>query len=132
MNKHEGSGAGQSGGGPKQPQEEPRQSRTDHARALAISAALVVLFFVVHVLVLVLVDPLKILPLSKLNAYAASIIPLGMGLVFCYDAIVNFLRIEKRSAVQFAWFLVAILFGSFSIHGLLGFILFVIRHPPAF
>lgn len=130
MNKQPG-GGGQGGGEPR-PEREPRQSGVDPARALAISSALIVFFFVVHVLVLVLVDPLKVLPLSKLNAYAASIVPLGAGLVFLYDAVTNFLRIEKRSAVQFAWFLLAVLFGSFSIHGLLGFILFVIRHPPVF
>lgn len=135
MKKQEDGGDGAGGrkgsGEPERPEKESPQSRGSHARALATSSALVAIFFLLHVLILFLVDPLKILHLSKLNAYATSIIPLAMGLVFFLDAITNFMRIESRSAVHLASFLMAVLFGSFSIHGLLGFILYLMRHPPA-
>lgn len=129
----DGGGHGNDGRGPpKGPENSSPRAGGSHARALAISSALVVAFFLLHVLLLLLVRPWNVLPLSKLNAYAVSCIPLGMGLVFFFDAITNFIRIEARSAVHFAAFLLAILFGSLSVHGLLGFILYLVRHPPAF
>ncbi len=129
--KNQGEDDGRQGG--SEPRDPKKGSpRAGSARALAISAALVVSCFLVHVLVLVLVDPFKVLHLSKLNAYALSSIPLAMGLVFSFDAITNFLRLGSRSAAHFVSFLLVILFGSFSVHGLLGFILYLVRHPPGF
>jgi hypothetical protein len=123
---------GRDGGEPREPGKGPLPATHDVARALSISATLVVLCFVVHILVLVLVDPLRVLPVSKLNAFALSSIPLAMGLVFAFDAITSFMRLEARSAGHFVAFLLVVLFGSFSVHGLLGFILYVARHAPAF
>jgi len=128
MKKLEGS-RGQSGGEPNDPEKSPQARRS---RVLVISSALVVTCFLVHILVLFLVDPLKVLHLSKLNAYAISSIPLGMGLVFSFDAITHFMRLESRSALHFVSFLMVVLFGSFSVHGLLGFMMYLVRHPPAF
>lgn len=134
MNERDDRGGGRDG---REDGDEPggpgnAASQRSRARALAVSTALVVFLFLVHILVLFLVEPLKILRLSRLNAYAMSIIPLGMGLAFFVDAITSFVRLETRSTRHFAIFLLAALFGSLSIHGLLGFFLFVIRHPPAF
>jgi hypothetical protein len=120
------------GGPPERPENGSPWSPGSPARALALSSAVVTICFLLHVLILCLVEPLKILYLSKLNAYATSIIPLGIGLVFFLDAIRSFIRIESRSAVHFVLFLLAVLFGSFGIHGLLGFLLYLMRHPPAF
>jgi hypothetical protein len=127
----DGSG-GQGRGERDRPERDEPPSGVDHARVLALSSALVVMLFLAHVLVLVLVDPLKILHLSKLNAYAVSSVPLAMALVFAVDAIESFLRLEARTAWHLAWFLLVVLFGSFSVHGLFGFILYLVRHPPAF
>lgn len=122
----EGHGGGEHG------RPENKSPHPSHERALAISSAVVAICFLAHILVLLLVDPLKVLHLSKLNAYAISSIPLAMGVVFFFDAITNFMRIESRSAGHLGFFLLAILFGSFSIHGLLGFLIYLVRHPPAF
>jgi len=117
-------------GGPSRPQNEPPHQ--SHPRALAISAAVVVACFLVHILILVLVEPLKVLHLTKLNAYATSSIPLAMGLVFLVDAITHFRQIEARSAVHLVPFILAVVFGGLSVQGLLGFMIFLVRHPPAF
>jgi len=128
--KTQGDGSWGQGSEPRRPEKESRPRSP--AQALAISSTLVVIFFLVHMLILFLVNPLNILNLSKLNAYAISSIPLGMGLVFLVDAITNFRRIEVHSGVHFVPFLLAIVFGGLSIQGILGCLIYVARHAPSF
>jgi hypothetical protein len=120
---------GQSGDGePKKPDNDSNPRRSSPERALVISSVFVITCFLVHILILFLVQPFKVLPLSKLNAYAYSSIPLGMGIVFLLDAIANFRRIESRSFIHLFPFMLAVIFGGLSIQGLLGFIIYFIRH----
>jgi hypothetical protein len=51
-----------------------------------------------------------------------------MGLVFLLDAINNFRRIETRSPAHFVPLLLAIVFGGLGIQGLVGFMIYFIRH----
>jgi hypothetical protein len=127
----DGAGGRKDGGEPARPENGSPQPRGSHARALALSSGVVVICFLLHILILFLVQPLKVLHLSKLNAYAVATIPLGMGLVFFRDAIINFRRLESRSPVHLVSFMLAIVFGGLSIQGFLGFLIYLVRHPPA-
>ncbi len=124
--KKQVSSGGQGGGAPSGP--EKTKSRRSPTRALVVSSALVVICFIAHIFVLVLIDPAKAQNFSKLNAYALASIPLGMGLVFLLDAINNFRRIETRSPAHLVPLLLAIVFGGLGIQGLLGFMIYFIRH----
>ena len=116
-------GRGQAGGGaPRTPAKTfPLIPRTPE-RALVITSALTVVSFLVHIFFLFLVDPWKVLAISKEDALAYSTIPLGFGVVFLLAAIYSFVRIDSRSIVHLVLLIFAVAFGSFSIHGLLGFV----------
>lgn len=62
---------------PETPEKGSRDTRRTPERALAVSSALVTAGFFIHLLILFLVEPLKILSLSKVNAYAYSSIYLA-------------------------------------------------------
>ena len=53
---------------------------------------------------------------------AYSTIPLCFGVVFVLSAIYSFIRIESKSIFHVIVLIFAVAFGSFSIHGLLGFV----------
>jgi hypothetical protein len=91
-------------------------------RALIISSALTVVSFLSHFFFLVLVHPWRVLDIPKEDALTYSTIPLGFGVVFLVSAIYNFLKIESRSVVHIIVLIFAVVFGSFSFHGLLGFV----------
>jgi hypothetical protein len=118
-----GEGRGEAGGGsPKKPEKPfPLIPRTPE-RALVISSALTVVSFLSHFFFLLLVDPWRVLDFSKESALAYSTIPLCFGVVFLLCAIYSFIRIESRSSVHVILLIVTAVFGSFSIHGLLGFL----------
>jgi hypothetical protein len=90
-------------------------------RALFISTALTVVSFLSHFFFLVLVHPWRILDMPKEDALTYSTIPLGFGVVFLVSAIYSFVKIESRSVVHLVILIIAVVFGSFSFHGLLGF-----------
>ncbi len=116
-------GRGQAGGGaPMKPDKTfPFFPRSPEG-ALFISSALTVFSFLSHIFFLLLVDPWRVLDISKESALTYSTIPLFFGVVFLLSAIYNFIRIESRSVVHVILFIFAVAFGSFSIHGLLGFV----------
>ncbi|HUB64531.1 MAG TPA: hypothetical protein VL996_08820 [Methylocella sp.] len=89
-------------------------------RALLLSSALTVFSFVIHVLFLMLVDPLRVLPLSKETAYVISSIPLCFGVLFLVLSVFSFIMIEKRTALHIVLLFVALSVGSMSLQGLLG------------
>jgi hypothetical protein len=91
-------------------------------RALIISSALTVVSFLSHFFFLVLVDPWRVLNMPKEDALTYSTIPLGFGVVFLVSAIYSFVKIESRSVVHIIVLIFAVVFGSFSFHGLLGFV----------
>ncbi len=127
MKEHEGSGT-QGDDEPKGPESKPARPRRSHARALVISSALVVICFLVHIFILFMIDPTTVQNFSKLNTYALGSIPLAMGLVFFFDAITHFRKIEARSPVHLVPLLFAVVFGGLSIQGLLGFMIYLVRH----
>lgn len=127
MKKHEGTEA-KGSGAPRGLERKPPQPRGSHTRALVMSSALVVMCFAAHLLVLFMVEPSTAQNFSKLNAYALGSIPLAMGLVFFFDAITNFRKIESRSPVHLVPLLFAVVFGGLSIQGLLGFMIYLVRH----
>lgn len=90
-------------------------------RALVISSALTVVSFLSHFFFLVLVHPWRVLDLPKEDALTYSTIPLGIGVVFLVSAIYSFIKIESRSVVHVILLIFALVFGSFALHGLLGF-----------
>ena len=91
-------------------------------RALVISSALTVVSFLSHIFFLFLVDPWRVFDIPKEDALAYSTIPLGFGVVFLLAAIYNFIRIESKSMLYVIVFIFPLIFGSFSLHGLLGFV----------
>jgi hypothetical protein len=115
-------GRGQSGGAPKKPDKPfPFFPRSPEG-ALFISSALTVFSFLSHIFFLLLVDPWRVLEMSKESALAYSTIPLGFGVVFLLSAIYSVLSIESRSLFHIVLFLCALIFGSFCLHGLFGFV----------
>jgi hypothetical protein len=119
----DGSSEGRAGGGaPVTPAKPfPLLPRTPE-RALVIASALTVVSFLVHIFFLFLVDPWRVLDMSKEDALAYSMIPLGFGIVFLVLAIYSFIRIESKSILNVIVLLFAVVFGSFSFHGLLGYV----------
>jgi uncharacterized protein (DUF486 family) len=113
---------GQAGGSvPRKPEKTfPFFPRTPE-RALVISCALTVVSFLSHFFFLLLVDPWRVLEISKEDALAYSTIPLCFGVVFLLFAIYSVVKIESRSIVHIILLVLAVVFGSFSVHGLLGF-----------
>jgi hypothetical protein len=91
-------------------------------RALVISSALTVFCFLSHFFFLVLVHPWRVLDMPKEDALTYSTIPLGFGVVFLVSAIYSFVKIESRSVVHLIILIIAVAFGSFCFHGLLGFV----------
>ena len=117
-----GEGPGEASGAPKKPEKPfPLIPRTPE-RALVISSALTVVSFLSHIFFLLLVDPWRVLDMSKESALAYSTIPLCFGVVFLLCAIYSFIKIESRSSVHVILLIFTVVFGSFSIHGLLGFL----------
>jgi|SRR5579875_609348 hypothetical protein len=108
-------------------------------KTLFVSAALTVLCFLIHIFFLLLVNPWRVLDLSKETAYLLSGIPLGFGAMFFGLSVYSFIKIEERSAVHILVLLVAISLGSMCIQGLLGLglhylmpslgLLFISRQP---
>lgn len=90
--------------------------------ALVIGSALTVFSFLSHIFFLLLVDPWRVLEISKEDALAYSTIPLCFSVVFLVFTIYSFIRIESKSIFQVILLILAIAFGSFSVHGLLGFV----------
>jgi hypothetical protein len=90
--------------------------------ALVLSSALTVFSFLSHIFFLMLVDPWRVLDIAKASAMAYSTIPLGFGVVFVLSAIYSFIKIDSRSIFHVILLIFAVTFGSFSIHGLLGFV----------
>ncbi len=116
-------GRGQGGGDAprKQAKTFPLFPRSPEA-ALVISSALTVVSFLSHFVFLVLVDPWRVLDFPKEDALTYSTIPLGFSVVFLLSAIYSFIRIESKSVFHVIVLIFAAVFGSFSIHGLLGFV----------
>src|ERR1700736_3666138 len=116
-------GRGQAGGGaPKKPEKTFPFFPLSPEGALFVSSALTVFSFLSHIFFLLLVDPWRVLDFSKESAMAYSTIPLCFGVVFLLAAIYSFIRIESRSIFHVIVLIFAVAFGSFSIHGLLGFV----------
>jgi hypothetical protein len=116
-------GRGHSGGGaPKKPEKTfPFFPRSPEG-ALIVSSALTVFSFLSHIFFLLLVDPWRVLGISKESAMAYSTIPLCFGVVFLLSTIYSFIKIEDRSIFHIILFIFALIFGSFSLHGLFGFV----------
>jgi hypothetical protein len=106
---------------PKKPEKTfPLFPRTPE-RALVISSALTVVSFLSHIFFLFLVDPWRVLDIPKESALAYSTIPLCLSVVFLLSAIYSFVRIESKYMFYVIIFIFTLIFGSFSLHGLLGF-----------
>jgi hypothetical protein len=118
-----GSSEGQAGGGAQMTPAKtfPLIPRTPE-RALIITSTLTVFSFLSHLFFLFLVDPWRVFVIDKESALAYSMIPLCFGVVFVASAIYSFIRIESKSILNVIVLLFAIVFGSFSFHGLLGFV----------
>ncbi|MDQ6867856.1 MAG: hypothetical protein M3178_05470 [Pseudomonadota bacterium] len=116
-------GRGQaSGGAPLKPEKAFPLFPLSPEGALLISSALTVFSFLSHIFFLLLVDPWRVLDISKESAMAYSTIPLCFGVVFLLSTIYSFIRIESRSMFYVIVFIFALIFGSFSLHGLFGFV----------
>jgi len=115
-------GRGQADGGTPMmpPKTFPLIPRTPE-KALVITSALTVVSFLSHIFFLFLVDPWRVLAISKESALAYSTIPLCFGIIFLVFAIYSFIRIESKSIFHVIVLMFAVAFGSFSVHGLLGF-----------
>ena len=124
----DGDGRGQAGGGePEKPEKTLALFQRSPEGALFRSSALTTVSWLSHIFFLLLVDPLKYLDISRDRALAYSIIPLFAGVVFLWDAIYNFRRIEARSVFHTILLMFALIFGGMSIVGLSGFVLRLVR-----
>ena len=124
----DGEGRGQAGGGePEKPEKTLALFQRSPEGALFRSSALTTVSWLSHILFLLLVDPLKYLDISRDRALAYSIIPLFAGVVFLWDAIYNFRRIEARSVFHTILLIFALILGGLSIVGLSGFVLRLVR-----
>src|ERR1700730_777225 len=90
--------------------------------ALFISSALTVFSFLSHIFFLLLVDPWRVLDISKESAMAYSTTPLCFGVVFLLVAIYSVTKIDSRSIFHVILFIFALIFGSFCLHGIFGFV----------
>lgn len=90
--------------------------------ALVITSALTVFSFLSHIFFLLLVDPWRVLDFSRETAMAYSTIPLCFGVVFLLCTIYSIIKIEDRSLFHIILLIFALIFGSFSLHGLFGFV----------
>jgi len=109
------------GGAPMKPEKSfPFFPRTPEG-ALIISSALTVVSFLIHFVFLLLVDPWRVFDIPKEDALTYSTIPLCFGVVFLLSAIYTFIRIESKSVFHVILLIFTAVFGSFSVHGLLGF-----------
>src|SRR5580704_2514787 len=110
------------GGAPKRPESPIPFFPRSPEGALVITSALTVFSFLSHIFFLLLVDPWRVLDISKESAMAYSTIPLCFGVVYVLSAIYSFIRIESKSIFHVIVLIFAVAFGSFSVHGLLGFV----------
>ena len=118
-----GSSEGKAGGGaPRKPGKTFALIPRTPEGALFLSCALTVFSFLSHIFFLLLVDPWRVLDISKESAMAYSTIPLCFGVVFLLSAIYSVIKIESRSIFHIILFIFALIFGSFSLHGLFGFV----------
>jgi len=119
----DGAGEGQGGGGggsPQTPGNNPSSVSRSYAKWLYAGTALTALFFLAHIFFLFLVEPLKLLSLSKAQAYTYSGIPLVFG-IFCFlFALVGFWKISPRSEFHVVVLIGAIVFGSLNVQGTVG------------
>src|ERR1700738_2106818 len=76
--------------------------------ALFISSALTVFSFLSHIFFLLLVDPWRVLDISKESAMAYSTIPLCFGVVFLLSTIYCVIKIEDRSLFHIILFIFAL------------------------
>jgi hypothetical protein len=124
----DGEGRGQAGGGePEKPEKTLALFQRSPEGALFRSSTLTTFSWLSHIFFLLLVDPLRYLDISRDRALAYSIIPLFAGVVFFWDAIYNFRRIEARSGFHTILLIFALIFGGLSIVGLSGFALRLVR-----
>ncbi|MCI0599840.1 MAG: hypothetical protein L0Y60_10020 [Beijerinckiaceae bacterium] len=124
-----GGGFGSADGAPEKPGKGLAFLPRTPAGGLYLSAALLIFSFLSHILLLFLVEPLKVLALPKASAYAYSGAPLVVGVFAFLSAIFCFRRIAPRSDIDFVVLIVAIIFGSLSLQGLAGVILFFVKGP---
>src|ERR1700730_1615402 len=116
-------GRGQAGGGaPKKPEKTFPFFPLSPEGALFVSSALTVFSFLSHIFFLFLVDPWRVLDFSRETAMAYSTIPLCFGVVFLLCTIYSIIKIEDRSLFHIILLIFALIFGSFSLHGLFGFV----------
>jgi hypothetical protein len=126
----EGEGGAYGGGsGRRNPGTNGEAASGSSAKWLYLGTVLTALCFLIHLLFLFLVEPLKILALPKAAAYAYSGIPLLFGIAFLIFTILSFKRITPRSEVHIAVLIGAIVFGSLNIHGAAGIVRFFAKGP---
>ena len=117
------------GNGPSNPGPNGEAASGSSAKWFYIGTALTALSFLIHILFLFLVEPLKILPLTKAAAYAYSGVPLLFGIAFLLFTIVSFVRIKPRSEIHIAVLIGALVFGSLNIQGAAGIVRFFAKGP---
>jgi len=125
----EGGGANGGGSGRSTPGTNGEAASGSSAKWLYIGTALTAASFFVHLLILFLVEPLKVLPLPKAAAYAYSGIPLLFGIAFLLFTVVSFRRIRPRSEMHIAILVGALVFGSLNIQGAAGIVRFFAKGP---
>jgi hypothetical protein len=126
----EGDGGAYGGGsGPRKTRTNGEAASGTSAKWLYVGTALTALSFLLHILFLFLVEPLKVLALPKADAYAYSGIPLLFGIAFLIFTILSFRRITPRSEVHVAVLIGAIVFGSLNIQGAAGIVRFFAKGP---
>ncbi len=124
-------GGGANGGGSRRstPGTNGEAASVSSGKWLYIGTALKAASFFLHLLILFLVEPLKVLALPKAAAYAYSGIPLLFGIAFLLFTVVSFTRMRPRSEMHVAILIGAIVFGSLNIQGAAGIVRFFAKGP---
>ncbi len=127
----DGGGGANGGGGSRRstPGTNGEAASVPSGKWLYIGTALTAASFFIHLLILFLVEPLKVLALPKAAAYAYSGIPLLFGIAFLLFTVVSFTRLNPRSEVHVAVLVGAIVFGTLNLQGAAGIVRFFAKGP---
>ncbi len=125
----DGEGQGYGGGGPRKPDRSAAIAARSPAQRFYLWTALTALSFLSHIAFLALVEPLKVLSMTKADAYAFSGVPLVFGLICVLFAILSFRKISPRAEIHVAVLLVTVVFGSLNFQGAAGIGWFFAKEP---
>jgi len=96
-------------------------------RVLLAATVTTTLCFLGHIAFLVKIGPPARSMLTRTVTYAYSSIPLVVGALSLLIAILAFRKIQQKTTPDLVVLIIALIFGSLTIHGLIGFTMHMLR-----